>query len=379
MSRDRSEQVFQDLLYRAVERDPAVHSGVLRVTGPGLDWACASGFSDPEAQIPMGPEDQFQIASITKMVTATVLLMLAEEGRIELDSGIGRYLPTAVIEGLHVYRGWDYGAEITARQLLSHTSGVADFFGDGAPGEGGILPFVAQMQADPDRFWDPLDILAWTKQNLSAHFEPGGGWHYSDTGFLLAGLIVEQVTGDRLHDVMRERLFAPLNMPHTYMLYREPARPSREGRSVSPAFTGDAAYGLTRSVTADWACGGLVSTVTDLTRFIRSMAGNRIFQNPVTRNEMLDWTPTGEPGVSYGLGVRRFGLAALGLAAGGELWGHTGFIKSFMLYWPEGDATVCGTLNQASAQGALSELRPVAALVVDVLREMQQDPLSGPA
>lgn len=82
---------------------------------------------------------------------------------------------------------------------------------------------------------------------------------------------------------------------------------------------------------------------------------------------MLPLTPTGEPGVNYGLGVRQFLLEELAMAGFGELWGHTGFLKSFMLYWPERDAAICGTLNQSAAKGVFSELRPVSALVPEVM------------
>jgi hypothetical protein len=87
---------------------------------------------------------------------------------------------------------------------------------------------------------------------------------------------------------------------------------------------------------------------------------------------MLSWTPTGELGVYYGLGVRRFDLSVFDLKRLGDLWGHTGFIKSFMLYWTQEDATICGTLNQSMAQGTFSHRRPVAALIPAVLRELWQ-------
>jgi CubicO group peptidase (beta-lactamase class C family) len=364
-------QVLQDLLDQSVSEDPAVHNGVLVVGTPDFAWAGATGLSDPDHNVSMLAKDQFQLASISKMFTAAALMTLAEEARIDLDTGIGSYLAPSLAQDLHVFEGHDYGANITPRQLLSHTSGLADFFGDGEPGADGVLPFVVEMRADPDRLWDPHDIVAWTKQNLQAHFQPGYGWHYSDTGLLLAGLIIEQVTGMTLHDFLRQRLFAPLDMAHTFLLFREPPRPSIDGRNVSRAYAGGAAYGETRSVTADWACGGLVSTAGDLTRFLRAFADDLIFRSPETKQQMLSWTSAGEPGVYYGLGVRRFDLGGLGLEGFGELWGHTGFIKSFMLYWPEESATICGTLNQASAQGAFSEHRPVAALVPAVLRELR--------
>jgi CubicO group peptidase (beta-lactamase class C family) len=98
-----------------------------------------SGMADPDRGVAMMRYDQFLAASITKMATAIALMTLVEEGRVDLDAGIGRYLPTSVVSGLHEFQGHSYGPEISARQLLSHTSGVADFFGDGEPGPGAHL------------------------------------------------------------------------------------------------------------------------------------------------------------------------------------------------------------------------------------------------
>jgi D-alanyl-D-alanine carboxypeptidase len=362
---------LQERLERAVREDAAVHGGVLHVDAPGLAWRGAAGLADPVAGVAMRPEDQFQAASITKMLTATTFMTLVEAGAADLDAGIRRYLPAALTEGLHDYQGHAYGAELTPRQLLAHTSGIADFFGDGEPGEGGVLPFVARMQADPERVWDPRDLLAWTRANLRPHFAPGQGWHYADTGYVLIGLIIEALTGHPLHEAMRKRLLAPLGMDHSYMLFREAARPSLPGRPPSVAHAGASPYGSHRSVSADWGGGGLVVTAADLARFIRAFAEDRIFADAACRRAMLTWTATGEAGVDYGLGVRRFALAELGMPAFGELFGHTGFLKSFMLYWPERDAVICGTLNQSAAQGTFSRLRPVAALVPAILRDLR--------
>jgi D-alanyl-D-alanine carboxypeptidase len=219
---------------------------------------------------------------------------------------------------------------------------------------------------------DPRDVLAWTRANLRPHFAPGQGWHYADTGYVLVGLVIEAITGNPLHQAMRERILAPLRMDHTYMLFREPARPSTPGREPSIAYAGDVPYGTQRSVSADWGGGGLVVTAADLARFMRAFADDRIFRDSNSSQQMLTWTATGEPGVRYGLGIRHFSLADLGMPGFGELWGHTRFLKSFMLYWPELKAVMCGTLNQSAAQGVFSRLRPVAALVPAVLRDLDQ-------
>ncbi len=364
-------RALQALLDRAVEEDPPVRNGVMRVDAPRLSWQGASGLANPDQGVAMLPEHQFQAASITKMITATTFMMLVDDGRVELDTGIGRYLPASITSGLHEHGGRSYGPEITPRQLLGHTSGIADFFGDGEPRPGGALPFVAKMREDPDRLWDPVEIIAWTKAHLRPHFPPGDGWHYADTGFVLAGLIIEAVTGQELHEAMRERLFEPLGMRDTYMLFREPARPGLAGQEPSVAYAGDMEYGTQRSVSADWASGGLVTTAGDLSRFIRAFAADRIFRDRALKDAMLTWTPTGETGVYYGLGVRRFVLEELEMPESGQLWGHTGFLKPFMLYWPERKASICGTLNQSAAKGVFSELRPVSALVPAVMRELQ--------
>lgn len=368
------ESRLQRLLERTLAQEAGVPGAILRIEAPDFAWAGAAGFCDPRDGLAMRPDDAFQVASITKMFTATLCVRLAEEGLADLDSGIGTYLAESTTQGLHDLDGQSYGAALTLRQLLSHTAGVADFFGDGTPEPDGTPPFVAEMVADPDRLWDPRDILIWTRNHLAPRFAPGRGWHYADTGFLLAGLVIEQVTGLPLHDAYRRWIFDPLGMTRTYMLYREPARPVASGRPLSRAYAGGTDYGSMRSVSADWGSGGLVSTAADLARFLRAFADGRVLRKAESRRQMMALRPTGEPGVSYGLGIRHFDLDALGMEHGGALWGHTGFLKSFMLYWPAADAVLCGTLNQSGAEGVFSQLRPVTTLVRDVLPLVTRQP-----
>jgi len=373
MKHRKTELALQRLLDQALAAEPGVRGALLRVESPALTWAGAAGLCEPLDGLQMRPDDAFQIASITKTFTATLCLLLAEEGLLDLDRGIGAYLPATITDGLHEIDGRAYGPEITLRHLLSHTSGVPDFFGDGTPGPDGTLPFVAEMAARPDHLWDPREVVAWTKASLSAHFAPGNGWHYADTGFLLAGLVIEAVTEQSLHAAYRARIFAPLGMEHSYLLYREAARPVVGDRSVSRPYAGETDYGSLRSTSADWGSGGLVSTTTDLALFLRALVDGRLFSSPETRAQMMALVPTGEPGVSYGLGLRHFDLDRLGVEGGGALWGHTGFLKAFMLYWPTADAILCGTLNQSAASGVFSQLRPVAALMRDLLPLLRQD------
>lgn len=358
---------FQLLLERTLRDEPGAPGALLRIETPEFTWSGAAGLCDPTIGLPLRPDDAFQIASITKMFTATLCIRLAEEELLDLDSGIGAYLPESVTRGLHVIDGHDFGPELTLRQLLSHTSGVADFFGDGTPGPDGNFPFVTEMKADPGRLWQPAEVVDWTKAHLDAHFIPGEGWHYADTGFLLAGLVIEAVTGLTLQEAYRRWIFAPLGMRQSYLLYRETPRPVESGRPASHPYSGATDYGSLRSTSADWGSGGLVSTTADLARFLRAFVEGDAFRDPWNRAQMMTWVRTGERGVSYGLGIRHFDLDKLGIAGGGELWGHTGFLKAFMLYWPAADAILCGTLNQSAASGVFSDLRPVTTLVRDIL------------
>ena len=372
-------RMMQELLDRSVEEDPSVENGVLLVEAPGrgFRWKGSSGLADPREGLEMLPEDRFRSASVGKMVLATTAMKLVEEGAFGLDEAIGHRLSASITDDLHALNGRERGAGITPRQLLAHTSGLADYFSDGGPTPYGP-PFVGLMLDEPDRLWRPVEILAWAKRNLQPRFAPGRGWHYSDTGYLVVGLLVEAVTGQALHEVYRERILGPLGMEHTHMTFRETERSSIPGRPESRAYSGGLDYTQARSVSADWAGGGLTTTVEDLRRFVRAFAADRIFRNPATRRAMLGWRHTGEKGVSYGLGVRRFDLEELGMPGYGEVWGHTGALASFALYWPEEEAVITGTLNQSEARGAWSEVRPVPALVPEILRAIKAD-RTGPA
>lgn len=352
---DRDGQL-QRALDNIITQNPSIRSSVLRVEAPDFKWEGAAGFADPDQRIAMTPDVPFRSASVGKMILAAALLTFVEDGTIRLDK--------PAVEYLHGRWPQGFDTAITVRQLINHTSGIADYFGDGEP-ISGQPPFVIEMMQAPDKLWDPQEIVDWTARHIPSRFSPGAGWHYSDTGFLLAGLIVEAAAKAPLHAAYRQRLFEPLDMRQTYMVFREPS--PLPGMQESNAYAGDLLYTAPRTMSADWAGGGLVTTAQDLTHFIRAMADNRVFQDSQTRDTMFSWTATGEPGVYYGLGVRRFVLPEVGVAHPGEIWGHTGALNVSMFYYPHRDVTITGTLNQASVPGVWSQVRPVPVIVPQVL------------
>jgi len=349
---------LQNVLDEFVSEQTAVRSGLLLVAGPGFSWKGASGLAFEAAGLPAQADDQFTIDSIAKTMTATVAMKLVEAGRLDLNDRIVEHLPPSITDGLHVFEGRSYANAITVRHLLSHTSGIPD--------DWPCADFLDRVAADFERHWSPEETVEFVKSNCEPGFPPGGGFQYSDTGYNLLGLIIEGVTGSPLHEVMREFLFEPLGMCHTYRPAYEPPRPSISGRPPSERYFGDVECSLATSVmTADWGGGGLISTTGNLHRFLRAFVDNRIFAETATRNAMLEWIESG-PFHRYGFGIAEvdFDRSDNPLHTGlGRVWGHAGSSQNFMYYWPERDMIIIGTLNQIAGE---SDVYDLAARVLRV-------------
>jgi CubicO group peptidase (beta-lactamase class C family) len=287
----------------------------------------------------MRVDDTFEVASITKTFTATVVMQLVEGGLLDLDAPLARLAP-GLGDRLLVLQGRDYGPELTPRQLLGHTSGLADVWTD--------PPFVAKhsnafdqaFEAQVDRFWTPEDVLSYA-ESLTPIGLPGKSYHYSDTGYLLLGLLVERVTGKPLHVVLRERILTPLCMEDTTMSYLEPPA---EGRREAHRYEARVDLHAQRRQSADWASGGLVSSARDLARFARALALGSLFAKPSTLEAMRAWHATGAFDVDYGLGIFRVRLDR-GL---GDLWGHDGHGNAFAYVWQPRGLVLTGTLDQTA-------------------------------
>jgi CubicO group peptidase (beta-lactamase class C family) len=351
---------LQSLLDDLVNGQENVRNGVLLVEGPGFKWKGASGLAFPEQGLAMLPDDQFNIDSIAKMMTATIVMKLVEVGELGLDDPIGQYLSGTLMDGLHVSEGRNYGESITVRHLLNHTSGIADNWNHPA--------FLDLIIADTQRRWTPEETVEYIKKNCPPRFPPGGGFQYSDPGYNLLGLIIEQITGRALHEIYRALLLDPLGMEHTYRPSHEEARPSQPGRGPSRRYLEDIECSLLPAVmTADWAGGGLLSTAEDLNRFLQAFVRNEIFQHPTTKGEMFKWVESG-PFHNYGFGISRILFDRSGnpeYIGLGEVWGHAGSSDNFMYYWPRQDTILIGTLNQIACERPLYD--NIAAIMKAIL------------
>lgn len=255
-----------------------------------LAWSGASGLAR-DGITELGGDSPFGIASITKTFTAALVMQLVEERRVALDDLVADLLPDAGVP-----------AGVTVRQLLSHTSGVADL----------LNPMRDAMNADPDRLWTAAEVVS---RVGSPWFAPGSGYGYSNTNFVLLGMLIEKLTGQPYATVLSERLLVPL------------------GLSDSGVLLSDGAPFL---MTPSWASsfgasGAMYSSARDLLQWGEALYGGRVVR-PATLAHMLAFGADG-----YGLGTERI---RLGEHVG---YGHSGLLRGFtgvLVHLPDDDVTL---------------------------------------
>lgn len=263
---------------------PGVVVGVWQ-PGEGV-WAAALGQADLATGTPLRVEDRFRVASVTKTFTATVVLELYDDGRLSLEDPISQY-----VEGI------PGGEGITLRRLLDHTSGLHEYTDDPV--------FLQASAADPYREWRPREMVDIAVAN-PPYFAPGGGFHYTNTNYVLLGMVVEAVTGRGFADELEAGVLEPLGLEDTYL----PEGNKIEGRHASGYwdFNGDGTLddftGLVNP-TSIWAAGALVSDLDDLKRWSAALADGELLE-PETQRERLTFVETDTPElawVKYGLGI----------------------------------------------------------------------------
>ena len=223
----------------------------------------ASGYSDRELRLRMRPTDRFRIASVTKTFVATVVLQLVSEGRLSLDDTVESRLPGVVLGG----------SEITVRELLNHRSGLFDYTQDPA--------FADAVISNPGREWSPRELVA----AATAHpplFAPGSGYSYSNTNYVVVGLIVESVTHEPIDATLHRRILEPLGLHATTFAIGAPAAGrTAHGYLVSvprlpfpPGTIVDVTSILSPSI--GWAAGQMISSADDVTAFYSALLGGRL-------------------------------------------------------------------------------------------------------
>ncbi|MGA2157639.1 MAG: serine hydrolase domain-containing protein [Dehalococcoidia bacterium] len=349
-----------------VEKDKSIKSCVLAVMkGDGsYSWIGAAGIANPDGQVPMTKDTPIYIASVTKLYTAAAIMKLYEVGALSLDDPMSKYLPADLIRGIHIYKGKDYSNEITIKQLLSHTSGIADYYTEKSKKDGKSL-FELFLE-EPEKSWTVDETIARARDDLEPHFPPGTDAYYSDTNFQLLGKIIENVSQKPLQIVYEDFFFHPLNLQNTWLtgLSEPQVAPSA---AIADVFYKDKAITRIRSRGAYWADGGIVSTAGDMIIFLKALNEGKII-NRDTLELMHDWHKLEFP-IQYGYGTMYFQLPALiskwtGLT---PLWGHSGTTGSFLYYSEDLNLYMAGSINNAD-----SNIKPFM-LMRDVMNLVRQE------
>ncbi|MFF4038885.1 serine hydrolase domain-containing protein [Streptomyces sp. NPDC001816] len=293
--------------------EAAVRAGVPGVTATAKDthgtWSTTAGVGDTRTGRPRSTADRYRVGSITKTFVSTVLLQLEAEGRLSLDDTVEKWLP-GVVHG----HGHD-GSRITVRELLNHTSGIYNYTSDEDFG---------RTYFTKDGFYahrydaiTPRDLVAIAMRH-EPDFAPGTSWRYSNTNYVVAGMVIEKVTGHSYADEITRRIIAPLHLTATslpgtrvtvprpssraYSKFTEPTGPSYDVTKLNPAIGSSA--------------GEMISNSADLDRFYSALLRGRLLPPRQLKEMKTTVQDTG-----YGLG-----LADYTLSCGVHVWGHDGGI-----------------------------------------------------
>ena len=305
-----------------------VPGALVRLRTPQGEFTAAYGTTRLGSQIRPQPYTHFRIASITKTMTSAVILQLAQEGKLRLSDPVSKYVA-----------GVPNGDQITIALLLKMRSGLFDYVG--------TPEMTRSFDNEPTKVWTPQELLAISFAH-PPNFPPGRDYEYSNTNYVLLGLIVEKVDGRPLATAMQKRLFGPLGLKDTVL------PPSTSNRIPKP-FAHGYLYGSSSAVTTgipkppytpefqaavkagtvqpkDYtgvnhsfatAAGGAISTADDLDTWIRALVGGRVLNHRYQRLWCASPLPTGQGGLDYGFGINRlrWGPNALYLH-GGETVGY---------------------------------------------------------
>jgi D-alanyl-D-alanine carboxypeptidase len=301
-------------------------------------WTGASGSLVRGGVEPAPAEVRLRAGSVTKTFVATVVLQLAEAGRVRLDEPLRRALPAVPV-----------GGDATVRQVLDHTSGVPDY---------GRLPELRErLLAERDRRWSAAEVLALVA-GRRAESRPGEAWSYSNTNYVLLGELIRAVTGSDWATEVRRRVIEPLGLRDTFVAGSEPV----PGGLVPGYFDADS-DGDSENVwdrpwpaleTSEGAAGAIVSTAADLARFAVALFEGRLL-HPASLAAMVAPGPHHPRFSGYGLGVE-----LLRPDYETEVWGHGGSLPGFrtaLWYLPATRTTIVVLVNDARANPAdLAEL-----------------------
>ncbi|MFM2202205.1 MAG: hypothetical protein RL040_1405 [Bacteroidota bacterium] len=323
------ENSFQAVLDSTVD-GKKVFGTSFAIKKDALVWQGASGN--------LSIDEHYFIASTTKLFTTAIVLKLRANGLLNLDDKISNYIDESILSGLHIYKGKDYSEELTIKHLLSHTSGLPDYFqGKGTSGKS----LESEIVEGKDQFWTFEQSIERTKRMMPL-FAPGtkGKANYSDANFQLLGNIIETITHKTYSENCQELIIQPLGLTKTY-LYNDAT-----DKAPKTLYYKSNELHIPKAMTSFGADGGMVSTSSDMLVFIEAFFTGRLF--PVTYiPELQEWNRIFFP-MQAGIGIHLFKLPWLFNPTGAVPYfiGHSGLSGALAYFSPKENLFVVGTVNQ---------------------------------
>ena len=344
----------------AAGRFPGATAGF--VLADGTSFGLATGMSDTSAKKAMSPNDLLPQGSVGKTYVSAVAMQLVHEGKIGLDDKIEKYLGKEAWFA-HLPNAHD----ITVRMIMTHTSGLVRYELK--------EQFLSDLTKNPDKVWKPEEEVAYIL-DTTPPFAAGKGWQYSDTNYIVLGMIIERVTKSTYYQELKKRILGPLKLQHTVPLdsrvipglaqgYAGPNNPfgGTDAMIVNGKFAINPQF--------EWCGGGIASTTEDLARWGKMIYEGRAF-HPSLLPELLNGVPARlGPEAKYGLGVIIRPVGALGIS-----YGHSGFFPGYqteMMYFPNYKIATAVQIN-TSVQRTTS--KPLIQFLTDFAEIMVQEQTS---
>ena len=327
------------------------------VLADGESFGLAVGFSDRDTRTPMKPTDRLLAGSVGKTFAAATALQLVKQRKISLDDKIEKYLGREPW-----FARLPNAKDITVRQLMNHTSGLVRYEFKNE--------FTKDLTANPEKVWKPAELLAYLF-DTKAPFEAGKGWNYSDTNYIVLGMIIEKVTGRKFYDEATKRLLKPLKLTDTI----PQDGPMLKGVVQGYAGTNNQFGGTDAMIVNgkfainpqfEWTGGGYASTAHDLARWAKMYYEGKAF-SPDLLPQVID-------GVAAPMLGRetKYGLAAIiRQTSAGTAYGHSGFFPGYMtdmMYFPEHKIAIAVQVNTSVGR---SLGKPLSRVLVEMMEAIK--------
>jgi D-alanyl-D-alanine carboxypeptidase len=298
---------LQAVLHTALSQ--GAPGAMVRVDDNGTVHQLSEGVADRATGRAITTTDRFRVGSVTKSFSAVVLLQLVDEGKLDLDASVNTYLPGLLPDD-----------RITVREVMSHRSGLYDYTNDM------FAQTVPGFESVRNKVFSYQDLVTLSLKHAVTN-APGAAYSYSNTNFVVAGMLIEKLTGHSVATEYQNRIFTPLNLTDTFYVHPDTAIPGTHANGyLTPDEAGGALVDSTEQ-TVSWAqsAGAIISSTQDLDTFFSALMSGQLM-SAAQLAQMQQWTTVNST-QGYGLGLRRRDLSC-----GISVYGHTGTVQGYYTY-----------------------------------------------